>query len=58
MKTLLTLGKRVMNKLKGTILGFKHHMKLIEKEKTRQFKEIMRKKDLCWKSKSMNENQN
>ena len=56
MKTLLTLGKRVMNKLKGTILGFKHHMKLIEKEKTRQFKEIMRKKDLCWKSKSMNEN--
>ena len=56
MKTLLTLGKRVMNKLKGKILGFKHHMESREKEKTRQFEEIIRKKDLCWKSKSMNEN--
>ena len=27
-------GKRVMNKLKGIILGFKHHMESIEKEKT------------------------
>ena len=27
-------GKRVTNKLKGIILGFKHHMESIEKEKT------------------------
>ena len=39
-------GKRVMNKLKGIILGFKHHMESIEKEKTRQFEEIMRKEGL------------
>ena len=26
-------GKRVMNKLKGIILGFKHHMESIEKGK-------------------------
>ena len=45
MKTLLTLEK-VMNKLKGIILGFKHHMESIEKEKTRQFEEIMRKERL------------
>ena len=36
-------GKRVMNKLKGIILGFKHHMESIEKKKRRQFEEIMRK---------------
>ena len=36
-------GKRVMNKLKGIILGFKHHMESIEKEKRRQFEQIMRK---------------
>ena len=36
-------GKRVVNQLKGIILGFKHHMESIEKEKTRQFEEIMRK---------------
>ena len=39
-------GKRVMNKLKRIILGFKHHMESIEKEKTRQFAEIMRKERL------------
>ena len=39
-------GKSVMNKLKGIILGFKHHMESIEKEKTRQFEEIMRKERL------------
>ena len=38
--------KRVMKKLKGIILGFKHHLKSIEKEKTRQFEEIMRKERL------------
>ena len=32
-----------MNKLKGMILGFKHHMESIEKEKTRQFEKTMRK---------------
>ena len=36
-------GKRVMNKLKGIILGFKHRMEPIEKEKRRLFEEIMRK---------------
>ena len=32
-----------MNKLKGIILGLRLHMESIEKEKTRQFEEIMRK---------------
>ena len=39
-------GKNVMNKLKGIILGFKHHIESIEKKKTRQFEEIMRKEKL------------
>ena len=36
-------GKRVMNKLKGITLGFKHHTESMQKEKTRQFEEIIRK---------------
>ena len=39
-------GKNVMNKLKGIILGFKHHIESKEKKKTRQFEEIMRKEKL------------
>ena len=39
-------GKRAMNKLKGIILGFKHHMESIEKEKTHQFEKTMRKERL------------
>ena len=35
-----------MNKLKGIILGLKRHMESIEKEKTRQFEETMRKERL------------
>ena len=35
-----------MNKLKGIILGFKRHMESMEKEKTRQFEETMRKERL------------
>ena len=35
--------KKSNDKLKGIILGFKHHMESIEKEKTRQFEEIIRK---------------
>ena len=43
-KNVADTGERVINKLKGIILEFKHHMESIEKEKTRQFEEIMRKK--------------
>ena len=39
-------GKRVMNKLKCIILGFKRHMESIEKEKTRKFEETVRKERL------------
>ena len=39
-------GRRVMNRLKCIILGFKHHTESIEKEKTRQFEETMRKERL------------
>ena len=39
-------GKRVMNTLKGIILGLKHHMESIEKGKTYHFEEIMRKERL------------
>ena len=45
-------GKRVMNKLNSIILGFNHHMESIEKEKTRQFEEIMRKKTWVGKTRA------
>ena len=45
-KNVADTGERVINKLKGIILEFKHHMESIEKEKTRQFEEIIRKERL------------
>ena len=45
-KNVADTGERVINKLKGIILEFKHHMESIEKEKTRQFEEIIRKEKL------------
>ena len=43
-KNVADTGERVINKLKGIILEFKHHMESIEK--TRQFEEIIRKERL------------
>ena len=45
-KNVADTGERVINKLKGIILEFKHHMESIEKGKTRQFEEIIRKERL------------
>ena len=45
-KNVADTGERVINKLKGIILELKHHMESIEKEKTRQFEEIIRKEKL------------
>ena len=45
-KNVADTGERVINKLKGIILEFKHHMESIEKKKIRQFEEIIRKERL------------
>ena len=45
-KNVADTGERVINKLKSIILEFKHHMESIEKEKTRQFEEMIRKERL------------